>query len=436
MRPSSTISSSIGRRLFNGATWSVLGTVFAQVFLMGTTAVISHLLSKSEFGSYMLIQTTTNTLGIVAGFGIGTLVTRYAAALKEIDPPRLERILTLGKLSVLGFGTLAMLGMFGLAGIIATSMLNKPDLADLLRLASGAVLFTTIDNYQKSVLIGFERFRDVAVVSVISALSAAVVSILLTYLFETPGAALALAVSGLIQSTFSYVVLTKILGEKKLQANRSDWRLERPLLVNFAFPALIANLLVPGALWISQAMLGRAPDGYAELALFGIAMQWFNALLFIPNIANKILTPLLAELTEKRSAKDLVQVIKCAFGTNLLLTTIIVIVFLGLDNFILQAYGRHYSDGHQVLAMIGGAAILASLMNVPGNLLSAHSQMWLGSLMNFGWAAVYVTGSAIFTGLGWGARGLAVSLIVAYIAHFIWSSAWVIKKIKSGLVNH
>jgi len=86
--------------------------------------------------------------------------------------------------------------------------------------------------------------------------------------------------------------------------------------------------------------------------------------------------------------------------------------------------------------MIGGAAILASLMNVPGNLLSAHSQMWLGSLMNFGWAAVYVTGSAIFTGLGWGARGLAVSLIVAYIAHFIWSSAWVIKKIKSGLVNH
>lgn len=431
-RAASMIPSQLGRRLLNGAAWSVLGTVFAQVLLMGATAMISRILPKSEFGAYMLVQTTVNTLGIVAGFGLGTLVTRYAAALKEQDKPRLARILTLGKLMVLSFGTLSALGMLVLSGIVATTLFRDPALANLFRLSCGALLFSTIDNYQKSVLIGFEKLRSVAMVSISSALLSAVASVVLAFYFGTQGAALALTISGLIQSAFSYVALGKLLEAQKLHTRCQDWRSETPLIVNFAVPALIANLLVPGALWVSQALLGRAHDGYAELALYGIAMQWFNALLFIPNIASKVLTPLLAELAEKKAINDLSKVVKMALGTNLILTTGLVVVFVALSGVILNAYGQHYPKGHQVLAMIGGAAILASLMNVPGNLLSAHSQMWLGSLMNFGWASIYVVGSAVLISYGWGASGLAASLVAAYFAHLIWSSVWLVRKMRAG----
>lgn len=427
------LPSAIARRLFKGAIWSVIGTVFAQMLLMGTTAVISHLLSKDKFGLYMLVQTTMNTLGIVAGFGLGTLVTRYTAALKDTDKPRLERILTLGEVTVFFFGILSTIFMLVFSKVIAISIFHDEELVSLLRLASGAMLFATLDNYQKSVLIGFEKLQSVAIVSISGALCAFTTSIILVYLYGLKGAAVALVVSSLFQSLISRVAMVKILNKQKLKIYCRGWRQESSLIGSFALPALIANLLVPGALWVSQALLGRAEGGYAEVALYGIAMQWFNALLFIPNIANKILTPLLAEFTEKKHGKSVVNVLRYAFGTNLVVTSLIVAVFIAFDELVLRAYGRTYSNGHAVLSMIGVAAVLASIMNIPGNLLSAHSKMWLGSLMNSGWAIVYITASAIFIAKGWGANGLAASLIIAYLAHLIWSSIWVAKAMKQVL---
>lgn len=429
----SIFPSAIAKRLLNGAAWSVIGTALAQFFLMGTTAIVSHILSKSEFGLYMLVQTTMNTLGIVAGFGLGTLVTRYSAALKETNKPRLERILSLGEVTVGVFGVFSVIVMLLLSEAIATNIFHDDKLTNLLRLACGTMLFTTVDNYQKSVLIGFERLRNVAIVSISGAFFASGSSVLLTHFYGIEGAAAGLVVSGFFQSLISRIALIKLLKEQQLKIYRKDWREELPLLGSFAIPALIANLLVPGAIWISQALLGRTVDGYAELALYGIAMQWFNALLFIPNIANKILTPLLAEFTEKKRGKDVVQVLKYALGTNLIVTSLVVVVFIGLDSLILQAYGRQYANGHSVLVMIGVAAVLASVMNIPGNLLSAHSRMWLGTIMNFGWATVYILASALFIAWGWGASGLAASLIIAYIAHLVWSGIWVAKTMKQVL---
>jgi EPS I polysaccharide export inner membrane protein EpsE len=420
------VRSVIFRRLFAGATWSVIGTLLSQLLLMGMTALLSRLLPKSDFGLYMLVQTTMNMLGVLAGFGLGTMVTRYAAALKEADKERLQRILSLGEIVVLGFGLLMGLGLFGLSDFIASSIFHD-------QLSCGAMLFTTIDNYQKSVLIGFERLKDLAKISVVGAGASALISLTLASAYGVHGAALALSLSGLLQASLSRITLKKILTEENLHRFNRQWHMELPLLASFAIPALAANLLVPGALWASQAILSRTENGYVELALYGIAMQWFNALLFIPNVANKVLTPLLADLTGKAKHDDVIGVIKYALLANLLITSIAAAVFIAMSGIILNVYGRTYENGKQVLFLIALAAIFASLMNIPGNLLSAQSRMWLGSIMNFGWATVYIFASYLLTSRGWGATGLATGLLIAYTAHLFWSFIWMAKATRKNL---
>jgi riboflavin transporter FmnP len=72
-------------------------------------------------------------------------------------------------------------------------------------------------------------------------------------------------------------------------------------------------------------------------------------------------------------------------------------------------------------------------MNIPGNLLSAQSRMWLGSIMNFGWATVYIFASYLLTSRGWGATGLATGLLIAYTAHLFWSFIWMAKATRKNL---
>lgn len=430
MSATSAVPSPIVRRFLAGATWSVAGTVLSQLLVMGSTAIISRLLSKSDFGIYMLVQTTMSTLGIFAGVGLGTMVTRYAAALKEADKSRLERILALGEITVFGFGICTTIGVWALSSTIAAGIFHDSNLANLIRLACGAMLFTTIDNYQKSILIGFERLQKVAFVSVLSATVAALVSLVLCDAYGINGAALALSISSLIQFVFSRIAVRKLFLEYAIHLNKKEWRSEVHLLGSFAFPALLANILVPGALWTSQALLGRAQNGYVELALFGIAMQWFNALLFVPNIANKVLTPLLAELSQLQKSKDVQGIIKYASFANFILTTVVAIIFYCFSGFILKAYGSAYVHGERVLMLIAIAAIFASLVNVPGNLLSAQSRMWLGSIMNFGWGILYVGCSYIFVKRNWGASGLATGLLIAYVIHLTWSYVWMARAVR------
>lgn len=426
-----SLPASLSQRFVRGASWSFIGTLLAQLLLMGLTVAVSHLFIKEEFGSYILLQTTLTTLGIFTGLGMGTLATRYAAALKNSDRPRLGRVVTIGMISVAAFGVAVTLALAIFSKSIASEMLHNEKIGPLLLLASASVLFTSLDNYQKSVIIGFERLKEVAICSICGSLVAAIGIFTSAYFFGIVGAAAALSGVAVIQYAISSLALRKILVGYEMPVYQPGWKLEFPLVVSFGLPALIANVIVPAAMWVVQTMLARSNNGYSELALFGIAMQWFNALLFVPSVANKVLMPMLTELVEARDADGARSVVKHALSVNFIVTLLMVVGFCGLSRFILSAYGDVFPSGTYVLSIIAIAALLASMMNVSGNLVSAHSRMWLGSLMNFGWAVLYIMFAFFAIQRGLGALGVATALLLAYIAHFLWSAVWVRSTIKN-----
>lgn len=419
--------SSLAHRFLGGTAWSVLGAVFSSGITMMTMMVVARLLGKDTYGQFVIVQSTLGMVGVFAGFGIGAAAVRYVAELRSRDVGRLTRILALTERAVLAFGLIAAVTLVLISAVIASAVLNVPELKLPLSIAAFSVFFAALDSYQKSVLIGLEAMRVFAIGVVISAIVSVPVILIFAHLYGLNGVASAMVINTLIQASISRFQLAGQLRRFAIRRDSRNCMREWRVLRDFALPALLAGLLVVPAHWISQAMLANTPNGYAELAVLGVAMQWFNVILFLPNVAGRVVLPVLTERLAAGHNDQAAKVLKLAILANLAVAVPVSLTILSASPWIMTAYGSQFRDGWQSLALVAVIAILVVGSAPVGQVLAAGNRMWLGAAMNFGWAAIFLGMSLLL--VRYGARGIIISLGVAYLAHSIWSSLYAIRHI-------
>ena len=272
-----------------------MGAVVSSGLTLVMLMVVARLLSKENYGQFVVIQSTLGMVGVFAGFGIGSTATRYAAELQARDTTRLGHILTLAERTVLGCGLIVSMGLAVAAGWMATHILNAPRLGVPLAIAAVAVFFTALDSYQKSVLIGLESMRAFAIGMVAGVIVGFPIMLLAAKHYGLEGAAVAIVVNALLQASISRYQMARELRKLGVKLNVEGCLSEQPILWRFALPALLSGALVGPAHWAAQALLANTPNGYAELAVLGISMQWFNVIMFVPGTAGRVVLPILTE---------------------------------------------------------------------------------------------------------------------------------------------
>lgn len=94
---------------------------------------------------------------------------------------------------------------------------------------------------------------------------------------------------------------------------------------------------------------------------------------------------------------------------------------------IMSLYGSSFERDHIPLVIAVMTAALLAILTPVGHLLAASSRMWLGALMNAGWAFVYV-GLAYFL-IEKGAIGIMTALAIGYVAHSAWVARFTVKEL-------
>jgi O-antigen/teichoic acid export membrane protein len=369
-------------------------------------------------------------VGTLAGLGVGTTATRYAAELRLRDPGRLAAILALSERSAIVFGLIASVALTLLAGTIASAALNSPDLSLPLSIAAFSVLFLVLDSYQKSVLIGLEAMRSFAIGTMVGAAVGVPIMLVWANIHGLNGVAGAMVVSALIQSAISRHLVTSQLGRLAIQREAHGCFREWRVLRDFALPAFLGGVLVAPAHWICQALLANTPNGYAELAVLGVAMQWFNVVIYLPNIAGRVLLPILTEHCLFADHGQSVKVLKLATISNLIVVIPLALAIALVSEWIMLAYGSQFRDGSVPLALIAFIGIVVVGCMPVGQILVAGGQMWLGASMNLGWAVIYLGSAGFFA--KYGAIGIVASLGIAYLGHSVWVCLYAIRHL-SGL---
>ncbi len=419
--------SPLANRYLSGAYWSVVAAVVSNILTLLSMMLVARFLGKNSYGQFVVIQSTLGMFGVFAGFGIGAAAIRYVAEFRHKNLTRLSNILGLAESTVFIISIIATIVLIIVSDVVSSKVLNTPSLSFPLAISAFSVFFLAHDAYQKSILIGLEAMRAFALGTILSAFISVPILLLSASIYGLNGLAVAMVLNSLIQATISRYQVELQLRIHSINIRFRGCLGERRILFEFALPALIASALVLPSHWLCQAMLANTANGYAELAILGVAIQWFNVILFLPNVAGRIVLPILTERLATGNNEQALKLLKLAVLSNLAVVIPVSLLISFLSPFIMSAYGSEFVGGWKPLSLLSLIAILVVGATPIGQLLAAKNRMWLGSAMNLGWACIFIIFTMLF--VSHGALGIVWALGIAYLMHSFWVGWYALRNI-------
>ena len=411
---------SLGTRLAKGTIWLLVGNSVSSLFSLITSIITARILGQSTFGEFGIITATVALFCIVSESGMGITNSRYVSLFRNNNLERAGGIIFFSIIIVSIVGSAIFIITYILTPFLALTVLNAPTLVPYLRLAALAVIFSSLGGTIGGALSGFEDFRLIARVNVIQGVLSLPISVIGVIYFGLAGAVGSFVVNSFIRSLLLGLTLSHRLYYSKVTLS---WRLawqERSVFWRFSLPAMSSGLMVTPVTWWCSTILVRQIGGYADLGLFTAANQWRVALLFLPNLLGNVALPILAETWNRGEFERIKQFILQLFHLLWTFFIPIVIVLIGLSKIIMGWYGQEFQLGYAVMILLVLTAYIQLVLSLFGTLIAVFDRMWLGFLMNIGWAIVIISSAYLFV-KPYGAMGLAVAYLLSYMIHAVWT---------------
>lgn len=409
--------SEIGSRIASGAFWSLTGSVVSQGLMLLASIVVARILGKTEYGELGIIRSTVNMFAVFAGFGLGLTATKYIAEFRIKDKIKTGKIIGLTTLFAGGMGGIIAIAILIAAPFLAAKTINAPHLINEIRLGAVMLFFSALNGAQTGTLAGFEAFKTIAKVNLLSGSLAFPIQIGFTLLLGLPGSVIGFGLNFLILWILNIIAVRKEAFKFDILIQFKDSWEEWPVLYKFSLPALLSGMLVSPVMWSCNAMLVNQPKGYEEMAIFDAANQWRNAILFIPTILSQIVLPLLSGSAYNKNKFN--RIVKLNLAINFSVSLIIAVTISFLSKFIMGTYGKGFIEGHIVLIILAFSTILISINGVIGQAIAGIGKMWVGLCLNLFWAIIMLFSTFLFLQQKFGAIGLAFSYMISYFFHTI-----------------
>jgi O-antigen/teichoic acid export membrane protein len=416
--------SPLNSRLLSGTLWSFSGAAASRVFALVASVVTARLLGVEGFGRLGAVQSTIGMFGVFAGFGLGLTATKYVAQLRANEPERAGRIIALSEVVGAVAGTAMTLLLLVLAPWLAVKTLASASVAPLLRLGSGVLLFGSIAGVQTGALSGLEAFRASARVNLLTGLLSFPLTVGLAYAAGVEGAVVALVLSLAINCVLNHYALRAETGRSAIAIAYTGCFREGRILWTFSVPAVLSGLMVGPVYWGCSVLLVNLPNGYAEMGVFSAVNQWFAALQFLPTVLGQAALPMLSQQFSTGDRDRFKKLLTSAIALNAVVIIPVVLIGAVLSPVIMRSYGPGFSGQGLTLIMVLLAAGLLAVQTPVGHVIAASSRMWLGAMMNAGWALTFLGSAAAL--IHYGALGVASARVIAYTVHGLWTFGFAI----------
>ena len=362
-------SDSVAIRFAIAAFWALVGAVVSRGLTLTSSVLAGRLLGTTGFGEVSMIQSTQGLFGIVAGAGLGLAATKFVAEFRSVHPAKTGRCVTLATTIALISGTLMGLVLLVLSRVIASRVLNAPHLTVELQVATGLVLFGTINGVQTGALVGFGTFRALAALNSIRGVCLCVFLIAGIELGGVLGGVIGLVLTEAIAVVANHAVLRRLLPEKVAWQDRSTVWSELMMMCRFSVLGLLGSICTMSAMWLANVVLVAQPGGYASLGVFNAAERWRQLLLFLPASFSPVILTMLSNL---HGTKD-PHTYRRLFRLNLTVSVAMVVVpSIGIILWASPAmglFGDQYRAGRMTLVILAASSVAVVLNNLLGQIL-------------------------------------------------------------------
>jgi O-antigen/teichoic acid export membrane protein len=396
--------------------WVAIGYLLFSLCAFFLNIILAHLLSSANMGKYFLIASLTNTLSLIASFGLGQVAVKEIAwSLGVGDELRAGQIVGgIFRCTLLGCGGVALL-MLGLGRLIGIPY-------SLVLITVGWMVIKTWQNLLIEVLRGFHDIR-----------AATVYGSVLTYIIVT----LLMAIDWvLLRQADLTSALLLLVGGWGMAGLLTGWAVRRKLTMPLSAPVATRLLLSQGWPVLSNSLLWlllTQADLWiltlfrptSEVAMYGVISR-MAALIGVPEgIAQKTLAPKIAELHARGRFSELESMLRTAAtwasGPSISLLVVYVIAAKPLLGIV---YGEFYRNGVTALIVLGigqvinvGTGLCGTTMIMTGHqrsLLAISTRCSvLGAVLTLILARPYgVLGVASATGIAFAAQSASMLFFV------------------------
>ncbi len=420
-------------RITSGLFWVLVSSLIGQGAGFLRAVLPARLLGIETYGEFVSIQNILAFFSGFAGLGLGTTATRYVSQLRHNDPTRAGRILWLCRILTLAAGIIGALLLILLTPIIVDKTLNGMDLGLELGVGAVYVLFFTLNTYQNGALVGFESFSKHAWLTTKQSMAYKGLNVCFILLLGLFGAIIGLCSSAVFTWGLQGIVLRNECRRMDICVTCSGASQELGIFPKFALPAGISGMIGGIVIAGGNAILVRHANGFAEVAIFNVAITIRTIALFLPGLLTKVTLPVLSNL---QGLGDVASYRK-TFGSSFWASTSFavgsaIILFLSAP-FLLYFFGKEYSIGSMLVTILLLSAVFEVISASFFQVLYSHGYIWSHLVIVVLWAGMILFGGWLFVPHH-GAVGLAFLYLIAWLVSTMFY-AIVARKILSSQRN-
>lgn len=408
--------------LFSHLKWSVIATVLTQGLIFATITSVSHVLSVEDYGRLIALQTLIFSLSIFASGGIGATATRYIALYKNKDLLKLNRVISLTIVIILILSLIIGFLVSFFSNYISQFLFNDERYSYLIVVVSFSLFFIVNDGLIKAILIGYGYTDKYAKSCVIGVLPYFPLIYFLSLNYGAYGSVIGLSLSYFFQATISFLYCKQVFKNENYVFSINELGTQLPILLKFSIPAFLSGILVLPANSIVQSFLTRLDDGLFEVAILGIAMQWFNLMQIFPTMLSRVLLPYITTKLSVDDTKGFESSVLMSVLLSFFVSIIIILFFYLVSNHIHMLYNSEYSSELNIIFVALFAGLFKAISAPIGQAILSKGRVWFAVCLNGIWMASFVGGA--YVNRESGAEAIMYSFLFAYFFLFLVTAIW------------
>lgn len=393
-----SIRKSLGSGIFYTALAKYSG-IFITIFI---GAVLARLLTPEEFGIVALVTVFVSFFNLLSDFGLGPAVVQNQSL-------KIEDVHSIFSFSILlGF---LLSGLFFFAAPFVADFYNEPELINVSRLLSLAILFHSLQIVPKALFQKALKFKQIGLITLSVQFFSGVIAIILAY---REFSYYALVIQSILTGGISLVIFysikpVKIAWRIKFASIRKIIRFSSfQFMFNFInyFSRNADNILI-------GKFLGSAPLGFYDKAYRLMMMPVAN----LTHVITPVLMPVLSQYQDDKTFvfNSYLKVIRLLATIGFPLS---VFLYFAAGDIIHILYGPQWINSIPVFKLLALTVGIQMVLSSSGSIFQTVNRTDLLFISGFLSAITMVGGITYGIFIGKSLEAVGIGLIVAFVINF------------------
>lgn len=336
------------KKILNSSLWLLIGNSVGRLAMFLASIFAARMLSQEAFGQFAMIRNTISSAeGLISGT-LGSTSVKKIAQNQDNDEKLKKIIITIFFINISFLIIIILLIFINTEFIVKSFFLGEETLIKGLYLGLFILLTSSFSNLFQNILMGFERFKAIANLSILSSVISIPVIFFSIYFFDLYGALFSVAFYFLLDFIFKFFYFFKFF--KNFNFQFTNIKSESKIIFIFVLPILLTFLVNGLSFWYARVLIVESSGRFNEIAIFDAAFQWLTIIMIITTASTNVVLPRLSKVKEK--TQENTNLFLIGLCINIFISIFISFCFIFFAKDIMSIYGNEYIKGYPILEIL------------------------------------------------------------------------------------